>query len=392
MEIVGLSLLGFAESNAVRYFGVFLTQAGSAVNLPAIITYQARNITGQWKRAFSSSIVVMFSGMGGIAGALIFRAQDGESLAPRVHKIIRFSQNSSSKLLSWALYLHWVGLKLTPFEETGKCLTRVRCNALLLSILGALSFFLRSANRRQQQGMLLIEKQVRMLWSWCSKYRAANWQKLRLVSDIRFKLFLASAAHLNEVHTCVSFVKGTNTPSESSQGSEGTEPYQNFSLVETQRDRRFAYKAVVFSDYCEPFCRGFWENTYWMKPGVVGWWRRKFLKLRQCIEILTQSWGWIFRNSLIKRYIFQLNRPSRRYYDIPKQTASQPADTCLSIINLHNLAPLINLHVRLLRTRLSRIRRVKNLTHLLQRFTSSLHKEEVNTSNLNTNPHNINHI
>ena len=163
VEIVGLSLLGFAESNAVRYFGVFLTQAGSAVNLPAIITYQARNITGQWKRAFSSSIVVMFSGMGGIAGALIFRAQDGESLAPRVHKIIRFSQNSSSKLLSWALYLHWVGLKLTPFEETGKCLTRVRCNALLLSILGALSFFLRSANRRQQQGMLLIEKQVRML-------------------------------------------------------------------------------------------------------------------------------------------------------------------------------------------------------------------------------------
>lgn len=71
--IIGLAIMGWAESNAVRYFGVFLTTAGANSNVPGAMTYQANNIRGQWKRAFCSATLVGFGGIGGIAGSLVFR-------------------------------------------------------------------------------------------------------------------------------------------------------------------------------------------------------------------------------------------------------------------------------------------------------------------------------
>ena len=71
--IIGLAIMGWHESNAVRYFGIFLTTAGANSNVPAAMTYQANNIRGQWKRAFCSATLVGFGGIGGIAGSLVFR-------------------------------------------------------------------------------------------------------------------------------------------------------------------------------------------------------------------------------------------------------------------------------------------------------------------------------
>ena len=71
--IVGLSIMGWHESNKVRYFGIFLTTAGANSNVPASMTYQANNIRGQWKRAFCSATLVGLGGVGGIAGSLVFR-------------------------------------------------------------------------------------------------------------------------------------------------------------------------------------------------------------------------------------------------------------------------------------------------------------------------------
>ncbi|KAL2114020.1 hypothetical protein VUR80DRAFT_1316 [Thermomyces stellatus] len=80
--IVGLAIMGWHESNAVRYFGVFLTTAGANSNVPAAMTYQANNIRGQWKRAFCSATLVGFGGIGGIAGSLVFRDQDKPTYRP----------------------------------------------------------------------------------------------------------------------------------------------------------------------------------------------------------------------------------------------------------------------------------------------------------------------
>ncbi|KAH6985190.1 major facilitator superfamily domain-containing protein [Ilyonectria destructans] len=70
--IIGLVLIGFHSTTGVRFFGVFLASAGVNSNLPTIMTYQANNIRGQWKRASASAVLVGMGGIGGIAGSLVF--------------------------------------------------------------------------------------------------------------------------------------------------------------------------------------------------------------------------------------------------------------------------------------------------------------------------------
>jgi hypothetical protein len=70
--IIGLPIMGWHPSAGVRYFGVFLVTAGANANVPAVMTYQANNIRGQWKRALCSATMVGFGGIGGIAGSLVF--------------------------------------------------------------------------------------------------------------------------------------------------------------------------------------------------------------------------------------------------------------------------------------------------------------------------------
>ncbi|KAI1306387.1 retrograde regulation protein 2 [Xylaria venustula] len=77
--VVGFSLLGFAKQDAVRYFGTFLATGAYVSNWAALSAYQANNITGQWKRAFTAATVTALNGAGGIAGSFIVRSQE----APR---------------------------------------------------------------------------------------------------------------------------------------------------------------------------------------------------------------------------------------------------------------------------------------------------------------------
>lgn len=74
--LIGLPIMGWAASTNVRYFGVFLVTAGANSNIPAVMSFQANNVRGQWKRAFCSATLVGFGGIGGIAGSLVFRDQD----------------------------------------------------------------------------------------------------------------------------------------------------------------------------------------------------------------------------------------------------------------------------------------------------------------------------
>jgi hypothetical protein len=77
--LIGLSIMGWADHAAVRYFGVFLTTAGANSNIPAVMSFQANNVRGQWKRAFCSATLVGFGGIGGIAGSLVFRSKDAKT-------------------------------------------------------------------------------------------------------------------------------------------------------------------------------------------------------------------------------------------------------------------------------------------------------------------------
>ncbi|KAH7029739.1 major facilitator superfamily domain-containing protein [Microdochium trichocladiopsis] len=76
IALVGLPIMGFASSAAVRYFGVFLVTMGTLSTTPLVFAYQANNIRGHWKRAFCSSTTLAFGGIGGIIGGVVFRPQD----------------------------------------------------------------------------------------------------------------------------------------------------------------------------------------------------------------------------------------------------------------------------------------------------------------------------
>ncbi|TWU77642.1 hypothetical protein ED733_008056 [Metarhizium rileyi] len=74
--LIGLPIMGWHSSASVRYFGVFLVTAGANSNVPTVMSFQANNLRGQWKRAFCSATLVGFGGIGGICGSLVFREQD----------------------------------------------------------------------------------------------------------------------------------------------------------------------------------------------------------------------------------------------------------------------------------------------------------------------------
>jgi hypothetical protein len=66
-------MMGWAPGVPGQYAGVFFTCAGANSNIPHMMSWQANNIRGQWKRAFCSATLVAFGGIGGIAGSLVFR-------------------------------------------------------------------------------------------------------------------------------------------------------------------------------------------------------------------------------------------------------------------------------------------------------------------------------
>lgn len=84
LAIMGLLILGYAKGPGVRYFGVFVATMACNANVPAILTYQANNIRGQWKRAFCSATLVGFGGIGGIIGSTIFRDKDAPKYRPGI--------------------------------------------------------------------------------------------------------------------------------------------------------------------------------------------------------------------------------------------------------------------------------------------------------------------
>ncbi|KAJ9624448.1 hypothetical protein H2203_005183 [Taxawa tesnikishii (nom. ined.)] len=83
--LLGLALLGFVENVGCRYFGVFLATTACNANIPCVLTWQANNIRGQWKRALCSATLVGAGGIGGIIGGTVFREQDKPGYRPGIY-------------------------------------------------------------------------------------------------------------------------------------------------------------------------------------------------------------------------------------------------------------------------------------------------------------------
>ncbi|KAK2017164.1 MFS general substrate transporter [Colletotrichum eremochloae] len=111
LSIIGISLMGFHANVAVRYFGVFLVTAGAVSATPATLAYQANNIRGQWKRAFCSAFVVGISGIGGIAGSLVFRTQDKPRYLPGLSACLGCAVLNIIVVICLSFYFYYWNLK-----------------------------------------------------------------------------------------------------------------------------------------------------------------------------------------------------------------------------------------------------------------------------------------
>jgi hypothetical protein len=86
----------------------------------AITTYQANNITGQWKRAFTAAAVTAMNGAGGIAGSYIVRQEE----APRYMTAV------------------WIS---------------IGSHIVIIAFVGVFSLYFYAMNKRQRAGKAVLE-------------------------------------------------------------------------------------------------------------------------------------------------------------------------------------------------------------------------------------------
>ncbi|KAK6509432.1 hypothetical protein TWF481_004176 [Arthrobotrys musiformis] len=111
VQIIGITVMGWGKGNGVRYFGVIVLCCGMAANLPIIFTYQSNNVRGQWKRAFSSTIMVSMAAVGGIIGSLVFRPQDAPSYRPGLTTCLTGAVLTLITTSFLIVYFKWVNKK-----------------------------------------------------------------------------------------------------------------------------------------------------------------------------------------------------------------------------------------------------------------------------------------
>ncbi|KAG6861105.1 hypothetical protein C0995_003834 [Termitomyces sp. Mi166 len=80
--IVGLCLTAFSHNGYVKYFGVFLLNAGNSGTIPGILAYASNNVVSQSKRSIQSALTVSMGGIGGIIASTVYRAKDAPHYLP----------------------------------------------------------------------------------------------------------------------------------------------------------------------------------------------------------------------------------------------------------------------------------------------------------------------
>lgn len=76
LTIAGLGMLFVRTNRQVQLAGAFLGVWGANANIPFVLNFSQNNVAGQSKKSFTSVIVIMFGGIGGIFASLAFNEKD----------------------------------------------------------------------------------------------------------------------------------------------------------------------------------------------------------------------------------------------------------------------------------------------------------------------------
>lgn len=86
--VIGLLIISEVKAPSVRYFGVFLAVAASAVNIPMAIGFASNNIVDNGRRAVGTAVQTGFGAIGGIIASTIFRQADYPKYHPGMYTTI----------------------------------------------------------------------------------------------------------------------------------------------------------------------------------------------------------------------------------------------------------------------------------------------------------------
>lgn len=76
ISAVGMLMILYGNSNALRFFGAFISIASQQSCVPAVLTFQSNNITSHSKRAVSSATCIIGGGVGGIIASVAFMSKE----------------------------------------------------------------------------------------------------------------------------------------------------------------------------------------------------------------------------------------------------------------------------------------------------------------------------
>ncbi|CDU23570.1 related to TNA1-high affinity nicotinic acid plasma membrane permease [Sporisorium scitamineum] len=76
LTIAGLGMLFATKQRHVQLAGCFLGVWGANANIPFVLNFSQNNVAGQSKKSFTSVIVIMFGGIGGIFASLAYNEKD----------------------------------------------------------------------------------------------------------------------------------------------------------------------------------------------------------------------------------------------------------------------------------------------------------------------------
>ncbi len=117
LVIIGIVLIGWAQNLGPRLVGVFLMTIGNNCTIPSVIAFLVNNLPSSSKRQIALPLQGGFAGVGGIAGALIFRTQDAPKYLFGLYMSIGFACCCILMISSLVAYFHRENLKADRGEK-----------------------------------------------------------------------------------------------------------------------------------------------------------------------------------------------------------------------------------------------------------------------------------
>ncbi|PSN61739.1 retrograde regulation protein 2 [Corynespora cassiicola Philippines] len=116
IAIIGLLIILYASSPAVRYFGIFLATFGTQANIPGSLAYGQNQTAKIQKRGVVAAAMISVGAAGGITGSTIFQSKDAPLYLPGMWATIAMQMLYS--IVTFCMSMHF--RRMNKLADEGK--------------------------------------------------------------------------------------------------------------------------------------------------------------------------------------------------------------------------------------------------------------------------------